>query len=93
MKTKTSKNTKARKVNGGSRSLHRAGRCVRVESEVCPDCRGSGREPIRWMHSDAGKLPCIRCFGTGIVERIAPTVRDDLSRNAGGRGATTEDAE
>jgi len=36
MKTKTSKQSGTRKVNGGSRSLHRAGRPTQLESGLVP---------------------------------------------------------
>jgi DnaJ-class molecular chaperone len=34
-------------------------------TDICPDCRGSGLKPERFMSDPQGQEPCESCDGTG----------------------------
>jgi DnaJ-class molecular chaperone len=61
-----------------SGSLHVLVGAAPAESETCPECDGAS--VIAWSDDDGNETEatCPTCYGTGSVERIAPT--------AGGQG-------
>jgi DnaJ-class molecular chaperone len=62
-----------------------------VESEMCPNCGGQGWY-MNGPTEDPYQQECDLCYGTGSVERIAPTVSSQLPRPEP-RYAQIEDAQ
>ena len=61
------------------------------ESEMCPNCGGQGWY-MNGPTEDPYQQECDLCYGTGSVERIAPTVPHHLPRKAGTPDADTKGA-
>jgi DnaJ-class molecular chaperone len=55
---------------------------VTAYEAVCPECAGSGIEPVR---PDDPEYECARCDGTGFVDEVVNALRDEISERLRGK--------